>query len=100
MSQKYNLFLDIDDTNAGDVTASTEADGSIVWKVDPCQTNELILALKNGDDPAKQKKDVNGRDVGIVLRSVEFLKHDLDFELSGTVIVQMFRLILDQFISR
>ncbi len=64
-------------------SVSTSNDGTIVWKVEPGCINELIIGLRNGDDPAKQKKDSKGRDLGIVLRSVEFLKHDLDFEMSG-----------------
>jgi hypothetical protein len=61
-----------------------------VWKVEPGRINELTIGLRNGDDPAKQKKDSKGRDFGIVLRSVEFLKHDLDFEMSGWPLVHLF----------
>ena len=87
LSQKFNLFLDIslsDSPSAPkDASISTTDDGVVVWKVWPGRINELVLSLRNGDDPAKQKKDPNGRDLGIVLRSVEFLRHDADFELTG-----------------
>ena len=65
------------------MSISTNADGVIVWKVEPGRINELILELRNADDPADQKKDYRGRDLGIVLRSVEFLKNDVDFEMTG-----------------
>ena len=86
LSKKYNLFLDItmgENASKGD-SVTTTSDGVIVWKVGPSQINQLILGLRNADDPSKQKIDGRGRDLGIVLRSVEFLKHDLDFEMSGS----------------
>ena len=82
LSEKYNLFLDILLPDDDSISTSND-DGTIVWKVEPGRINELIIGLRNGDDPTKQKKDSRGRDLGIVLRSVEFLKHDLDFEMSG-----------------
>ena len=91
LSEKYNLFLDIllpDDGSSRVDSISTSNDGTIVWKIEPGRINELIIGLRNGDDPTKQKKDSKGRDLGIVLRSVEFLKHDLDFEMSGKQLLQ------------
>jgi hypothetical protein len=85
LSKKFNLFLDVSlpDSSSKDTSVATNEDGLVVWKVKPGRINEMILGLRNADDPAKQRKDGRGRDLGIVLRSVEFLKHDLDFELTG-----------------
>ena len=72
----------IEPTSPGAVQYDSE-EGQITLKMKPGLKSTLTLKIKNDNPKDEQAKDDAGTKMGLVIKSVEFLRTDHDFVLTG-----------------
>ena len=58
--------------------------GKICLKLRPGIKSTLKLKIKNGNSVEKQEVDDKEQKLGLVIKSIDFLRTDNDFKLTGT----------------
>ena len=79
----HNLTMEIIEPTSPEAVQYNSEEGKITLKTKPGLKSTLTLNVKNDNPKDEQAKDDAGTKMGLVIKSVEFLRTDNNFVLTG-----------------
>ena len=83
MAGNHNLAIEIIEPTSPEAVQYNSEEGKIILKMKPGLKSTLTLKVKNDNPKDEQAKDDAGTKMGLVIKSVEFLRNDNNFVLTG-----------------
>ena len=83
MAGNHNLAIEIIEPTSPEAVQYNGEEGKITLKMKPGLKSTLTLKVKNDNPKEEQAKDDAGTKMGLVIKSVEFLRTDHNFVLTG-----------------
>ena len=83
LAGNHNLTIEIIEPTSPEAVQYNSEEGKIILKMKPGLKSTLTLKVKNDNPKDEQAKDDAGTKMGLVIKSVEFLRNDNNFVLTG-----------------
>ena len=83
MAGNHNLTMEIIEPTSPEAVQYNSEEGKITLKMKRGLKSTLTLKVKNDNPKDEQAKDDAGTKMGLVIKSVEFLRMDHNFVLTG-----------------
>ena len=83
ISSKHQLSILVVEPTSPEVVQYDMEDGKICLNLKPGVKSTLRLKIKNDNLVEEQAEDAEGQKLGLVIKSIEFLRMDRNFSLTG-----------------
>ena len=86
-TSKHQLSIQVIEPTSPELLQYDVEEGKISLTINPGIKSTLRLKIKNENQIEKQAQDDEGHKLGLVIKSIEFLRMDQNFTLTGTYII-------------
>ena len=83
IKSKHGLAISAVEPTSPEIIKNDEEEGKICLNIKPGVTTKLKLRINNSNPIEDQTVDDDGQKLGLVIKSIEFLRYDPNFELTG-----------------
>ena len=83
IKSKHGLAISAIEPSSPEIIKNNDVEGKICLNIKPGSNVTLKLKINNSNPIENQTVDDDGQKLGLVIKSIEFLRYDPNFELTG-----------------